>query len=104
MREENHGDDRPRIVNYLHRHGRTPSRPASFVTYFHPDFPSILYLICCLAHCKQEVVQELEKRDIIYADGSSRINLIPEEDVAFVFVSEGIHPLREEDMNDVCLR
>lgn len=50
------------------------------------------------------MVQELEKRDIICADGSSRINMIPEEDVAFVFVSEGIHPLREGDMNDVCLR
>ena len=104
MREKNYDDDRPRIANYLHRHGRKPRRPAIFVTYFHPDFPNILYFICCPAHRKQEVVQKLEKRDIIFADGNSRINMIPEEDEAFVTVSGGIHPLRKGEMNDVCLR
>ena len=38
---------------------RKQPRPAIFVAYFFPDIPNILILICCSAHLKQEVIQDL---------------------------------------------
>ena len=48
-------------------------------------------------------MQYLEKRDITFADGSSKQDMIPGEDKAFVFVSGGICPFDDEDV-DVYLR
>ena len=82
---------------------RKPRRPASFFAYFRPDIPDILRLICCHTHLTHVVIQDLENRDVIYADGSSKQDMIPGEDKAFVFVSGGICPFDDEDV-DVYLR
>ena len=85
---------------------RKQPRPAIFVAYFFPDIPNILILICCSAHLKQEVIQDLEKRDVTFADGSSMKDMTPGEDgdKAFVFLSGGIRPFDEEDVNNIYLR
>ena len=88
------------MTNFL----RKQPRPASFVAYFRPDIPVILHLICCHTHLTQAVIQDLEKKDIIFADGRSMKDMIPGEDKAFVFVSGGICPFNDEDVNDVFLR
>ena len=48
--------------------------------------------------------QDLEKRDITYVDGSSMQDMTPGDDKAFVFVSGGICPFDDEDVDDVYLR
>ena len=105
-REENSRAYGPWILSYFTRFTRTQPRAASFVAYFRPDIPNILFLICCSAHLKQEVIQDLEKRDVTFADGSSMKDMIPGEDgdKAFVFLSGGIRPFHEEDVNKIYLR
>ena len=49
-------------------------------------------------------MQDLEKRDVTFAYGSSMEDMIPGEDKAFVFLSGRIRPLHEEDVNNVYLR
>ena len=95
------------ILSFLTRFTRwSQPRAASFIAYFRPDFSNILFLICCSAHLKQEVIQDLEKRDVTFADGSSLKDMIPGEDgdKAFVFLSGGIRPFDEEDVNNIYLR
>ncbi|CAH3015355.1 unnamed protein product, partial [Porites evermanni] len=94
------------ILSYLTRFTRTQPRAASFVAYFRPHIPNILSLICCSAHLKQEVIQDLEKRDVTFADGISMKDMIPGEDgdKAFVFLSGRIRPFNEEDVNNIHLR
>ena len=106
-REENSRAYGQGILSYLTRFTRTQPQAASFVAYFRPDIPNILFLICCSAHLKQEVIQDLENRDVTrFADGSSMKDMIPGEDgdKAFVFLSGGIRPFDEEDVNNIYLR
>ena len=106
-REENSRAYGLGILSYFTRFTRAQPRAASFVAYFRPDIPNILFLICCSAHLKQEVIQDLEKRDVTrFADGSSIKDMIPGEDgdKAFVFLSGGIRPFDEEDVNKIYLR
>ena len=49
------------------------------------------------------MIQDLEKRDVTFADGSSMKDMIPGEDKAFVFLSGGIRPFDEEDENNIFL-
>ena len=105
-REENSSAREQRILSNFTGFTRTQPRAASFVAYFRPDIPNILFLICCSAHLKQEVIQDLENRDVTrFADGSSRKYMIPGEDgdKAFVFLSGGIRPYDEEDENNIFL-
>ena len=92
----------PRILSYLTRLTRAKPRPAIFVAYFRPDIPSILFLICCPPHLKQEVIQDLEKGDVTFAYGTSVEAMIPGDDgdKAFVSLSGGIRPFDEEDVNN----
>ena len=104
-REGNSGAYGLGILSYLTRFTRTQPRAACFVAYFRPDIPNILFLICCPAHLKQEVIQDLENRDVTrFADGSSMKDMIPGEDKAFVSLSGGIRPFDEEDVNSIYLR
>ena len=103
-REETFRADGLGFLNFLTRFTRTPPQAASFVAYFRPDTPNILFLICCPAHLKQEVIQDLEKRDVTLADGSSMEDMIPGEDKAFVFLSGGIRPFDEEDLKRIFLK
>ena len=92
------------ILSYLTSFTRTQPRAASFVAYFRLDTPNILFLICCPAHLKQEVIQDLEKRDVTFADGSSMEDMIPGEDKAFVFLSGGMRPFDKKDLKRIFLR
>ena len=92
------------MLSYFTPFTRKQPRAASFVAYFRPDIPNILSLICCSAHLKQEVIQDLEKRDVTFADGNSMEDMIPGEDKAFVFLSGGIRPFDEEKVNNIYLR
>ena len=92
------------MLSYFTRSTRKQPRRASFAAYFRPDIPNILFLICCSAHLKQEVIQDLEKRKVTFAYDSSMEDMIPGEDKAFVFLSGRIRPLHEEDVNNVYLR
>ena len=104
-REENSRAYGLGIFSYLTRFTRSQPRAASFVAYFRPDIPNILFLICCSAHLKQEVIQDLENRDVTqFADGSSMKDMIPGEDKAFVSLSGGICPFDEEGVNSIYLR
>ena len=106
-RQENSSVERLGIIRYICYLARLiwkPRRPASFFAYFRPDIPGILRLICCHTHLTQAVIQDLEERDITYADSSSMQDMIPGEDKAFVFVSGGICRFDDEDVNDVYLR
>ena len=103
-RQENSSVERLGIIGYMTRLISKPRRPASFFAYFRPDFPEILRLICCHTHLTNGVIQDLEKRDITYVDGSSMQDMIPGEDKAFVFVSGGICPFDDEGVNDIFLR
>ena len=104
-REENFGAYGLRTeLNNLTRFTRTQPKAASFIAYFDPDFPDILYLICCVAHRRPDEVQRLEEKKIKCADGNSMKEMIPEEDKAFVFLSGRIRPLHEEDVNNIHLK
>ena len=103
-REETFRADGLGFLNFLTRFTRTQPQAASFVAYFRPDTPNILFLICCPAHLKQEVIQDLEKRDVTLADGSSMEDMIPGEDKAFVFLSGGMRPFDEEDLKRIFLK
>ena len=103
-REENSRAYGQGILSYLTRFTRTQPQAASFVAYFRPDIPNILFLICCSAHLKQEVIQDLEKRKVTFAYGSSMEDMIPGEDKAFVFLSGGIRPFDEEDLKRIFLK
>ena len=52
------------------------------------------------------MIQDLEKRDVTFADGISMTDMIPGEDgdKAFVFLSGRIRPFNEEDLNNIHLR
>ena len=60
----------------------------------------VLHLICCPAHLREGIIQELDKRNVVPSEGNSRKKIIPRRDKAFVFVSGGIRVVDEENMDD----
>ena len=52
------------------------------------------------------MIQDLEKRDVTFAYGTSMKDMIHGEDgdKAFVFLSGRIRPFNEEDVNNIHLR
>ena len=79
-------------------------RPAHFVAYFQLGSFSILNLICCPAHLINQVIGDLKREGITPCHGSSKRDMIPGHDKAFVFVSGGICPFKEEEMEDFFLK
>ena len=83
---------------------------AEFFAYFDPKkrlgSRDILFLICCPTHQSKEEKHELENAGLTpYFDKvTSRKDLIPGRDKAFVFVSGGINFASSEDMGDFFLR
>ena len=81
---------------------------ANFFAYFKPterlNSRCILFLLCCPAHLREKVKQELENEGITHYDTTSRRNMMPGRDKAFVFVSGGVRPACTEDMKDFYLR
>ena len=91
-----------RITRFLNSLILCQPRPADFFAYFQPGSSTILSLICCDGQLKQQVIQELKVDGISHA--SSKKNMIPEYDKAFVFVSGGIRLSNREEMEDCYLR
>ena len=60
----------------------------------------VLHLICCPAHLREGIIQELDKRNVVPSEGNSRKKMIPGRDKAFVFVSGGIRVADVESMDD----
>ena len=83
-------------------------RVANFFAYFDPKerigSRDILFLICSPAHRSKDVKQELEKAGLKPREATSRRDMIPGRDKAFVFVSGGINFARSEDIGNVSLR
>ena len=81
---------------------------ATFFAYFDPKerlgSRNILFLICCPAHQSKDVKQELEKKGLTPCEATSRRDMIPGRDRAFVFVSGGISFASLEDMGGFYLR
>ena len=81
---------------------------ANFFAYFDPKerlgSRDILFLICCPAHQSKDVKQELEKNGITPCEATSRRDMIPGRDRAFVFVSGGIDFASSEDKGGFYLR
>ncbi|XP_044174645.1 uncharacterized protein LOC114951472 [Acropora millepora] len=81
---------------------------ANFFAYFDPkeriNSRDILFLICCPAHRSKDVKQELEKAGLTSREATSRRDMIPGRDKAFVFVSGGITFASDQDMGGFYLR
>ena len=81
---------------------------ANFFAYFDPKerlgSRNILFLICSPAHQSKDVKQELEKAGLTPREATSRRDMIPGRDKAFVFVSGGINFASSEDMGGFYLR
>ena len=79
-----------------------PPQMANFFAYFDPKERKgsldILFVICCPAHRSKDVNQDLEKAGLKPCEATSRKNMIPGRDKAFVFVSGAISFGSSEDM------
>ena len=102
--KENSSVSKLRIISFLNSLVWRQPRPAVFVAYFQPCSSTILYLMCCPAQLKQQVIQNLEDKGIKPCKGSSKKDMIPGHDKAFVFVSGGIRPFDENEMEDFYLK
>ena len=94
----------------MHLWRKVSSRPqlAEFFAYFDPNqrlgSRDILFLICCPVHQSKEEKHELEKAGLTPRVVTSKKDMIPGLDKAFVFVSGGINFARSEDMGGFFLR
>ena len=91
-----------RIIDFLNSLIFPPRRTV-FLAYFRPDFLTILSLMCCPAHLKEEVVTRLKKQGIKPVWQNSKKDMVPGYDKAFVFVSKGIYPHVKSDMEEIYL-
>ena len=95
------------ITKYLLSFVQTQPLLAHFFAYFNPrrrlDNKDVLHLICCPAHLrikvKEEILDEIGKEGICSGVSSKR-TMIPERDETFVSVSGGIDT--SEDESEVC--
>ena len=101
-RRDTSSGDELRIKRFLESLIWNQPKPAHFFAYFQPGPFSILHLICCPARLKKQVIQDLKQEGI--AHGSSKKDMIPGYDKAFVFVSGGICPFEEKEMEDFYLK
>ena len=80
----------------------SPRRAVFFAYFFSSEEEEevVLRLICCPDHLRKELKSELETDQIAFRTVKSVKKMIPEYDKAFVCVSGGISPIKEEDVND----
>ena len=64
----------------------------------------VLHLICCPAHFREGIIQELDERNVVASEGNSRKKMIPGRDKAFVFVSGGVSAVDVENMDGFHLK
>ncbi|XP_044176229.1 uncharacterized protein LOC122959173 [Acropora millepora] len=95
------------IIAYLSSIRSHQPLMANFFAYIDPkkrlDSRNILFLICCPGHQSEDVRQKLEKRGLILSEATSRRDLIPRHDKAFVFLSKGFEFAGSEDTGDFYL-
>ena len=82
---------------------------AVLFAYFPPeeclDSQAILFLICCPAHMRDRIVDEIERGNIKSpSESDSIIKMIPGHDKAYVSLSGGIRAVDEDDMDKFHLR
>ena len=98
------------VIGYLSSLIRIQPQLAVFFAYFpledRPDSQDILYLICCPSQLKEKVWAEItnQANAPTPSDSSSRINMIPGRDRAYVSLIGGIRAIEEEDMDEFYLQ
>ena len=92
------------ITDFLYSRTLIPPIRTVFFAYFRPDFLTILCLMCCPAHLKEEVLERLKKQGIKPICQNSKKDMVPGHDKASVFVSDGIYPLVKSDMEEIYLK
>ena len=103
QRNENSGFSPQRIINFHNSRIVVQPRRTIFFAYFRPDLLNILCLMCCPAHLKREVVQQLKEQGITFICQNSKKEMVPGHDKASVFVSGGIYPRVKSDMEEIYL-
>ena len=93
-----------RIIDFLNSRTLIPPRRTVFLAYFRPDFLTILCLMCCPAHLKEEMVTQLKKQGINPIRQNSKKDMVPGHDKASVVVSDGIYPVVKSDMEEIYLK
>ena len=75
---------------------------ANFFAYFDPKIcigsRGVLFLICCPAHQRGKVKQELKEDGFTTSEATSTRDMIPGYDTAFVFVSGGVYPVSPKEV------
>ena len=96
------------IIAYLSSIISNPPLVANFFAYFDPNerdgSDDILFLICCPAHQSKDVKQELKEAGLKPREATSRRDMIPGRDKAFVFVSGGVNFASSKDEGGFYLR
>ncbi|RMX47137.1 hypothetical protein pdam_00016218 [Pocillopora damicornis] len=98
------------VIGYLSSLIRIQPQLAVFFAYFpvedRPDSQDILYLICCPSQLKEKVRAEItnQANAPTPSDSSSRINMIPGRDRAYVSLIGGIRAIEEDDMDEFYLQ
>ena len=96
---------RERVIKKLNSSTSVQPRLAVFFAYFRPDLSTILRVMCCPSHLKEQQIKKLEREGIrrpIYSN--SKEDMTPGYDKAFMLVSGGIYPHKEEDTEGIYLR
>ena len=97
------------VIGYLSSLIWNQPQRAVFFAYFpheeRPDSRDILYLICCPSQLKEKVWAEItnQANAPTPSDSSSRFNMIPGRDKAYVSLIGGIRAIEEDDMDEFYL-
>ena len=97
------------VIGYLSSLIWCPPQLAMFFAYFpprkRPNSQDILFLICCPSHLRDQVLADLERRNInLLRDADSVKKMIPRHDKAYISFSDGIGVVNENDAKNVHLR
>ena len=98
------------VIGYLSSLIWTQPQLAVFFAYFppddRPDSQDILYLICCPPQLREKVRDEITNQANVPtpSDSSSRIEMIPGRDKAYVSLTGGIRAIDEDDMEELHLQ
>ena len=95
---------RQKIRNFYNRRIIVQPRLTVFFAYFRPDLLNILCLMCCPAHLKGKIRQQLKKDGITPIWNNSKKDMVPGQDKASVIVSGAICPQVKRHMEEISLR
>ena len=95
---------RQRIRNFYNSRIIVQPKLTVFFAYFRPDLLNILCLMCCPAHLKEGMREQLKEQGITPILSNSRKDMVPGRDKASVIVSGGICPRVKRHMEEIYLR